>query len=93
MTVTGNVVGLYSVVTRLDFRHRGFGTALTLWPLMEAARHGHQIAVLQTAHGGVNIYRRLGFERFGEIAEYKAPDQLFDNSPYHTGRSINNKQN
>ncbi len=30
-------------------------------------------AILQAALEGVGLYRRLGFEAFGEITEYKPP--------------------
>ena len=71
LTVAGGVVGLYNVSTLEAYRRRGFGSAMTLWPLVEAAREGHGTAILQASAAGVGVYRRLGFEPFGDITEFK----------------------
>jgi ribosomal protein S18 acetylase RimI-like enzyme len=71
LTVGGGVVGLYNISTRAPFRRRGIGTALTLRPLLDARAEGHTTAVLQAAPDGIGVYRRVGFEPFGEITEYK----------------------
>jgi GNAT superfamily N-acetyltransferase len=71
LTVGGSVVGLYSVCTLESYRHRGFGTALTLQPLLDAWAQGYRTAILQSAADG--LYARLGFEPFGPITEYKPP--------------------
>jgi ribosomal protein S18 acetylase RimI-like enzyme len=72
LTVGGGVVGLYNISTLAAHRGRGFGTALTLRPLLDAREQGHKTAVLQAAPAGVGLYERLGFRSFGEIAEYKS---------------------
>ena len=69
--LSGGVVGLYNVATRREFRRRGFGAALTAWPLRDARAQGYRTAVLQAAAEGVRLYERIGFRRFGEITEYK----------------------
>jgi ribosomal protein S18 acetylase RimI-like enzyme len=71
LTVGGGIVGLYNISTLAAHRGRGFGTALTLRPLLDARELGHKTAVLQAAPPGVGLYERLGFRSFGEIAEYK----------------------
>jgi ribosomal protein S18 acetylase RimI-like enzyme len=68
LAVGGGVVGIYSVCTLEYFRRRGFGTALTLQPLLDARAQGHRTAILQAA---VNLYERIGFRAFGQITEYK----------------------
>ncbi|RIK37019.1 MAG: N-acetyltransferase [Chloroflexi bacterium] len=73
LTVGGGVVGLYSVSTVATYRRRGFGSALTVWPLLDARTAGYTTAILQAAAAGVGIYKRVGFEVFGEITEYKPP--------------------
>jgi GNAT superfamily N-acetyltransferase len=73
LTVGGGVVGLYNISTRSAFRRRGFGTALTLHPLLAAREQGHRMAVLQAAPAGVSIYERVGFRPFGNVTEYKLP--------------------
>jgi len=72
-TLAGGVVGLYNVATRRNFRRRGFGAALTAWPLRDAREQGYRTAVLQAAAEGVRLYECIGFRRFGDITEYKPP--------------------
>ncbi len=71
LTVGGGVVGLYNVCTLAAYRRRGFGTALTLHPLLDARTQGHDTAILQASTGGEPVYTRLGFIPFGQITEYK----------------------
>lgn len=73
LTIGGGVAGLYNISTREAHRRRGFGSTMTLAPLVDAAREGHRKAILQAAPGGVGVYRRIGFEPFGEITEFKPP--------------------
>lgn len=73
LTVGGGVVGLYNVCTLTAYRRRGYGSAMTLWPLLEARRAGQQTGILQAAAAGVSIYRRTGFESIGRLSEYKPP--------------------
>jgi hypothetical protein len=70
LAIGGGVVGIYSVCTLEVFRKRGFGTALTLQPLLDAQAQGHRTAILQAA---ASLYDRIGFKPFGEITEYKPP--------------------
>ena len=44
---------------------------MTWRPLRDALDDGCDLAVLQAADDGVGLYRRLGFESFGPITEYK----------------------
>jgi ribosomal protein S18 acetylase RimI-like enzyme len=71
LTVGGGVVGLYNICTLGAYRRRGIGTAMTLQPLLDARESGVHTGVLQAAAGGVGIYTRVGFKRFGGITEYK----------------------
>jgi hypothetical protein len=74
LTVGGAVVGLYGISTRAPYRRRGFGTAMTLRPLVDARAAGYRTAVLQAAPDGVGVYARLGFAPTGRYTEYKPPD-------------------
>lgn len=65
----GGVVGLYSICTLEAYRRRGFGSALTLQPLLDARAQSFRTAILQSAAD--SLYVRAGFETFGEITEYK----------------------
>jgi ribosomal protein S18 acetylase RimI-like enzyme len=73
LALGGGVVGLYNIGTRTAYRNRGYGTALTRRPLLDARNAGYGVGVLQAAAGGVRIYQRLGFTTFGQITEYKPP--------------------
>lgn len=73
LTVGGGVVGLYNVSTDADYRRRGFGSALTMKPLLDAREAGFQTAILQAEPDGISVYRRLGFEVYGEVTEFKPP--------------------
>jgi hypothetical protein len=74
LTLSGGVAGLYGIATRSSYRRRGFGTAMTLRPLIDARAAGYRTAVLQAAPEGVGIYARLGFAPTGRYQEYKPPD-------------------
>jgi predicted acetyltransferase len=55
----------------MDYRRRGFGAALSLQPLLDARQQGYRTAILQASDEGARVYKRLGFEPFGQIREYK----------------------
>ena len=65
------VAGIYNVSTRIAFRNRGIGTAMTLRPLLDARAAGYHTAILQASADGQRIYARLGFRAIGKIIEYK----------------------
>ncbi len=67
----GGVAGLYNIATLATQRRKGYGTAITRQPLLDARAEGVEVAVLQAAPDGVGIYRRLGFTEFGVVREYK----------------------
>jgi hypothetical protein len=48
---------------------------MTWQPPRDAYAAGCDLGVLQTADEGVGLYRRLGFEAFGPIPEYKPPKE------------------
>jgi GNAT superfamily N-acetyltransferase len=73
MTVSVGAVGLYGIATLAACRRRGFGTALTLRPLLDARREGHTRAVLQASTAGRPVYARLGFRETGAYTEYQLP--------------------
>lgn len=71
LTLTGPTAGIYNVSTLQAYRRRGFGTAMTAWPLIEARGEGATLGILQASAAGVSIYRRIGFETYGEIREWR----------------------
>jgi ribosomal protein S18 acetylase RimI-like enzyme len=71
LTASGGIAGLYNIATLESYRRHGIGTALTLRPLLDARAAGFHTGFLQAAAAGVGMYTRIGFERFGDITEYK----------------------
>ncbi len=71
LTVGGGIAGLYGISTIAAHRRRGYGSAMTAHPLLEARDEGLSRAVLQASAKGLGVYERIGFEKFGEITEYK----------------------
>ena len=71
LTVSDGAVGLYGIATLASHRRKGYGTALTLRPLLDARSEGHGLAVLQASADGQGVYARLGFRVTGKYTEYK----------------------
>jgi ribosomal protein S18 acetylase RimI-like enzyme len=71
LTISEGTAGLYNISTMPAFRRRGIGSAMTVRPLLDARAAGIQVAVLQAAPDGIGVYKRVGFEAFGEIVEFK----------------------
>jgi ribosomal protein S18 acetylase RimI-like enzyme len=63
--------GVYHVETLPMARGRGIATALVRAALLDARRSGYLLGTLHSTRRGVSIYRRLGFESYGEIAVYE----------------------
>jgi ribosomal protein S18 acetylase RimI-like enzyme len=69
--VAGGVVGLYNVATLESERRKGFGSALTVRPLLDAREEGVRTAVLQAAPDGQGVYARVGFRPSGRYTEFQ----------------------
>lgn len=69
--VDSGTVALFGISTREPFRGRGIGARMTWQPLRDARDAGCDLGALQAAEEGVRLYRRLGFQPFGDITEYK----------------------
>ena len=75
LTISGRTAGLYNVATLRPFRRRGYGTAMTLRPLLDAKRLGARRVILQASEEGAPVYRRIGFEALATVTEYKSRRQ------------------
>jgi len=64
------VAGIYNVTCLPEARNKGIGSAITLAPLLEARQLGYRVGILQASQRGYNVYRRLGFEDFGNLSVY-----------------------
>ncbi|PKB64596.1 MAG: hypothetical protein BZY80_02410 [SAR202 cluster bacterium Io17-Chloro-G2] len=60
------VAGIHGVTTLPEFRGRGIGQAMTKSPLLDARNQGCQVGVLYSSEMAVNIYRKLGFQVYGQ---------------------------
>ncbi len=68
--LAGGVAGIYDVATLPHMRGQGFGTAITLAPLLDARRLGYRFGILQSSPMGLNVYRRLGFQTYCTFSLY-----------------------
>lgn len=64
------VAGIYNVTCIPEARGQGIGSAVTLAPLLEAREMGYRIGILQASKRGYSVYRRLGFQDFGNLSLY-----------------------
>jgi len=64
------VAGIYNVATLPRVRGLGIGEAVMRAPMREARREGFRVAVLQGAAQALPVYRRLGFQQDGTVAQY-----------------------
>lgn len=66
----GGVAGIYNVTTLPGARHQGFGSALTVAPLLQARNLGYRIGILQSSPMGLHLYRRMGFREYCTFQVY-----------------------
>jgi predicted GNAT family acetyltransferase len=64
------VAGIYNVTCLPEARGQGIGSAVTLTPLLKAREMGYRIGTLQASKLGYSVYRRLGFQDFGNLSLY-----------------------
>jgi len=68
--LSAGVAGIYNVTCIPEARGQGIGAAVTLAPLLKAREMGYQVGILQASELGYNVYRRLGFQDFGNLSVY-----------------------
>jgi predicted N-acetyltransferase YhbS len=74
--LSAGVAGIYNVTCLPEARGQGIGAAITLAPSLAARGMGYRVAILQASDLGYPVYRRLGFQDFGERSIY-----LWENDP------------
>ncbi|HUE99476.1 MAG TPA: GNAT family N-acetyltransferase [Anaerolineales bacterium] len=68
--LSAGVAGIYNVTCIPEARGQGIGAALTLAPLLYARDVEYRIGILQASELGHRVYRRLGFQDFGQLSVY-----------------------
>jgi ribosomal protein S18 acetylase RimI-like enzyme len=67
------VIGLYNVATAPEYRHRGYGEAITRHAIDEALRSTEATRiVLQSTADGLSLYRRMGFQPVTRVLVYSS---------------------
>lgn len=70
LLLSSGVAGLYDVATLPAVRGRGYGTAVTLAPLLEAQERGYRVGVLQASPLGRPIYEKMGFRTVCDVEHF-----------------------
>ncbi|MRH42067.1 GNAT family N-acetyltransferase [Aquibacillus halophilus] len=65
------VVGIYNVGTIEGYNRKGYGTEITLFPLMEAKENGYKYMMLQSSEQGLKVYHRMGFKVLSRVETFK----------------------
>jgi GNAT superfamily N-acetyltransferase len=65
-----DIVGINSVSTLSQMRHRGIGTAMLQTIVMEARRLGYRIITLQSTPMGMEFYYQFGFQDYCTFEVY-----------------------
>ncbi len=71
--ITGDLVGVYNVFVRLEYRGRGYGRALTAAALAAGAAAGATAATLSATEMGLPLYRSMGFREVFRYLSYWKP--------------------
>ena len=60
------VAGIHGVTTLPEYRGRGIATAMTYAPLLHAREQGYRVGVLFSSEMAIDIYRKMGFQEYGQ---------------------------
>jgi ribosomal protein S18 acetylase RimI-like enzyme len=67
------VIGLYNVATAAEYRHRGYGEAITRHAIDHALRETTATRiVLQSTADGLRLYQRMGFQPVTRVLVYSS---------------------
>jgi GNAT superfamily N-acetyltransferase len=62
--IGAGVASIANVSTLPNFRNRGFGAAISSFPLTEARRDGYRVGTLWSSEMGESVYLKLGFKEY-----------------------------
>ncbi|MCP4135402.1 MAG: GNAT family N-acetyltransferase [bacterium] len=68
--VTGEIAGLYNIITIPEARRRGIAELLTLVPMIEGKKMGCKTAILQATEMGAHVYKKIGFHEYCDFDLY-----------------------
>lgn len=68
--------GIYDIVTNPTYQKRGIGTFMTKLAIEKLKQDKCQIVGMQASVDGMGIYKKLGFESFGEFKVYSNTKML-----------------
>jgi len=74
--LSAGVAGIYNVTCLPEARGQGIGAALVLAALLDARLMDYRMGILQASELGYRVYRRLGFQDYGQLGVY-----LWENDP------------
>jgi ribosomal protein S18 acetylase RimI-like enzyme len=61
------VLSLWGIGTLPAYQGRGIGRAMTLHACLHGRRRGYQVVTLYATPSGLPVYRKLGFETYGQM--------------------------
>ena len=67
--------GLHMIGTTPNGRGKGIGTKMTAKLLLEAKANNSENCVLHASKMGENIYKKIGFNSFGEFETYQISEK------------------
>jgi len=71
LVAAADVIGVYSLATMPDFRHRGYAEALLRTATAEISRRtGLSRIILQSTDAGYALYKRMGFRDVTKFTVY-----------------------
>lgn len=71
LSVSGTIAGVYWVSTLPDFRHRGFGMAMSWHAIRTGQERGCETATLQASAMGRPVYEKMGFRITTDFRRYQ----------------------
>ncbi|MFN8420259.1 MAG: GNAT family N-acetyltransferase [Anaerolineae bacterium] len=71
----GGAASLWALGVKPTMRRSGIGAALTIRPMLDAARLGYRIGVLFATELGVPLYERLGYRTYCTVSRYLWRDE------------------
>ncbi|HNA56000.1 MAG TPA: GNAT family N-acetyltransferase [Anaerolineales bacterium] len=67
---SAGVAGIYNITCAPEARCQGVATALTKTALLDARQLGYRVSVLQASQAGAKVYRKLGFQDYGNLSAF-----------------------